>query len=145
MAKCCPISQRRTDSYLERIEAFITAAIVTIFVMTCSFVMPLLLAIDFLLKLATQNRYGIFRPLSKKCKEVLKLPQKSVDDAPKKFARVLGMIMSFNLVVLYIFNLHIPAVILSCIFITFALLEAFFDYCIGCKIYTALKKASTKP
>ena len=145
MTECCPISQKRTDSYLERIEAFITAAVVATFVMTCSFAMPLILAIDFLLKLATQNRYGIFRPLSKKCKEIFKLPQKSVDDAPKKFARLLGMLISFNLVVLYMLNLHIPAVILSCIFITFALLEAFFDYCVGCKIYTALKKVSIKP
>ena len=140
MAKCCPISHIKADSYQERIEAFITASAVAGFVISCSFVMPLILVADFLLKLSSKNRYGIFKPVSKKCKELFNLPQKSVDDAPKKFARILGMIMSLNLIILYFFDLHEPAVILSIIFITFALLDAFFDFCIGCKIYTAFKK-----
>ena len=140
MAKACPISQRRTDSYLERVEAFITACVVTLFIMSCTFVVPLLLVLDYLLKIFSSNRYGLFRPFSKRVKNALMLPCKDVDDAPKAFARVLGAFMSINLIVLYFLGLHIPAVILSVVFITFALLEAFFDFCVGCKIYALCKR-----
>ncbi len=136
----CPISQNRTDSYLERIEAFFTALIVAVFIITCSFIFPLILLLDYILKLSTKNRSGLFKPVAKKCKDFLNLPRKDVDEAPKKFAKILGTIISFNLIILYIFQLHTPAVIISLIFITFALLEAFFDFCVGCKIYGFIKR-----
>ncbi len=139
-ANSCPISQNRTDSYLERIEAFISAIIVTVFIVTCSFIFPLILLFDYILKLSSRNKSGLFKPVAKKCKDILNLPQKDVDEAPKKFAKILGTIISFNLIILYTFQLHIPAVIVSLIFITFALLEAFFDFCVGCKIYSLIKR-----
>lgn len=140
MPKCCPISYRKADPYQERIEAFFTAVAVAGFILSCSLVMPLILITDFFLKLSSKNRYSLFRPASRLCKHLFNLPQQSVDDAPKRFARVLGMIMSVNLAILYLFDLHEPAVILSIIFITFALLDAFFDFCVGCKLYMLLKK-----
>ncbi|WP_456403596.1 DUF4395 domain-containing protein [Hydrogenimonas sp.] len=136
MARSCPVSHRRTDATIERIEAFLTALTVAAFIATCTFVMPLLLAVDFALKLLTHNRLGLFRPLSRGCREILRLPSRPVDDAPKRFARILGAAMSLNLILLYFFQLHTPAVILASLFIAFALLEALFDYCIGCRIYT---------
>ncbi len=136
MSRHCPISSRRSDAYTDRIEALFTALTVAAFLATCTFVLPLLLAADFVLRLLTHNRHGLFRPLSERCRKLLNLPRRPVDDAPKRFARLLGAILSINLVLLYTMQMHSVAVILASLFMAFALLEALFDFCIGCRIYT---------
>lgn len=140
MAQCCPLSHTKTDAYQERIEAFMTASVVAVFILSCSFVLPLILIGDFLLRLISKNRYGIFKPFARKFKKLFRLPRVQIDDAPKRFARILGMIMSLNLIVLYAFDQHEAAVILSLIFISLSLMDAFFDYCVGCKLYMLFKR-----
>ncbi len=140
----CPISDVRSDLYLDRIEAFIAAGGIAFFAMTCTLVAPLLLMLDYLLKIATKNRAGLLRPISLYCKRVLGLEDKWVDDAPKRFARVLGAVMMANLTIFYFLGLHSAAVILSAVFISFALLEAFFCFCIGCRLYTWIQRARSR-
>ncbi len=139
----CPISENRSDLYIDRIEAFIAAAGVAFFAATCTIVAPVVLMADYFVKIATKNRSGLFRPLSIICKKMLGLGEKRVDDAPKRFARVLGALMMANLTILYILELHPAAVLLSLVFITFAMLEALYGFCVGCRLYTLLQRVKS--
>ncbi|WP_366755936.1 DUF4395 family protein [Sulfurimonas sp.] len=47
---------------------------------------------------------------------------------------MLTLFMGYNL------NLYIFSIVVTVIFLFCALLEAFFSYCIGCKIYFVIKK-----
>jgi len=66
---------------------------------------------------------------------LLKLKEKLIDPAPKKLANALGLLGSTLIFILLVIDSSfamIPATLLAIAFF----LEACFDYCLGCKLYS---------
>ncbi len=135
----CPISDRRCDSYCERIEAFFYTILALLFALKCSYLFIGVLMAEFIFKIATKNESSLFRPLTMLIKNLLSLKPKTEDVAPKLFAKWLGLIFSIKLTVVYLMQWHEAAYVMVGLFVTLALLEALFGYCVGCRIYSLIK------
>jgi len=61
------------------------------------------------------------------------------DEAPKRFALYLGLLIISFVTILYSFQFTLLASVLVVILLICAFLEAAFDYCIGCKVYHLLQ------
>jgi hypothetical protein len=64
---------------------------------------------------------------------------KLCDESPKRFALYMGFVISLILVVLFSMEYFSMAAMIAIILFFCALLETLFDFCIGCKIYYAIK------
>lgn len=94
--------------------------------------------IDFLLK-SIKLRYSFLSFLAKIIlHKILKLKIKPVDAFPKKFAMKIGLVFSILILTTLFFELNLIFNIILSMFLTATFLEAFFNYCFGCKIYSIL-------
>ncbi len=66
------------------------------------------------------------------------------DESPKRFALYLGLGTAFFALVLYSFGFAAAAVAAAVVLLFCALLEALFDFCIGCRIYYVLQIIKAK-
>ncbi len=70
---------------------------------------------------------------------ILSVKPKFTDEAPKRFALFIGLLFSVMLSVFYTLGYIKVGEGVSFVLLICALLEGFFDYCVGCKIYQLLK------
>jgi len=57
------------------------------------------------------------------------------DDAPKRFALILGAVMLMMILSTNLYSLETISWILSVNLIILKLLDVIFNYCVGCKLY----------
>lgn len=142
----CPISGDRISEAQPRVSAFIVIVLLGASMLLNSFVIPLLLAFDFSQRGFVGRRYSVIGQLAYyvASKWFSNAPQ--IDRAPKVFAARLGFLFTGLIFILHVIGASGIANILSALLIVFASLECFFNFCIGCYIYTffnylLLKKA----
>jgi len=131
----CPISNTHVDERVVRLNGFTSL----IFVIAGMYfpVLWIIIAIDFALR-SFSKKFSPVARFNKLIIIMLKLKPIPIDAAPKKFAAKMGLIMSIALIILSYLNLLTALNILFIIFIGAISAEAFFNYCVGCKIYSTL-------
>jgi hypothetical protein len=67
------------------------------------------------------------------------ISKRLLDSAPKIFALKIGLAFSFLIVLASFFGMNELATIFAIILALFAGMEAFFNYCVGCKFYSILR------
>jgi len=140
----CPFSDTKLDENVVRLNAFITFVISLVcFIIPYSVLIPLFLGflgIDFMIKGFINIKYSILGWLCKKVVRLLKISPSLIDAAPKIYAAKLGLIFCLISMSLYFLKLFtFSMIVLGCL--TFcSFLEAFFNICLGCKIYSLLMK-----
>ena len=138
MLNICPISNNTIDEKIVRIMSFLTLILV-ILGYFLSYWIFLFIAIDFLLRIFYKN----FSPLKKVSQLIVKIlkikMRKLIDAAPKKFSAWVGFIFSKIIFWLLFFNFIFIAKTFIIIFLIAVSLETFFNYCLGCKIYSFLQ------
>ena len=142
MPKTCPISTRRINSKIVR---FISAQVVIFTAVLAITKMPIfafILFIDFIVRFFRFQQFSLFFTLGQFASKILFLKPTFVDEAPKRFALIMGLVMSFILLIAYLFGLYDIGEAVAVIIFVCALLEAIFDYCVGCKIYHIIKKVT---
>lgn len=111
---------------------------------TGSSMVAVLVFLDFALR---SSRYASYSPLVVVAKYILDffcVHAKLSDEAPKKFARYLGLVSSF-FIVLFSFSGWVKvSMIIAVILVLCAFFEAAFDYCVGCKIYHLIQMTKLK-
>jgi hypothetical protein len=76
----------------------------------------------------------------------LKLQPKPVDGPPKRFAQAMGAVVTVSAALLaLVFDERTAAYVLVAILLVPASLEAFANYCLGCKIFGVLMRAGVIP
>ncbi len=93
------------------------------------------LAIDFFLRNADLAKYSLVAISSKSIIKYLPLKELFINAGPKIFAARIGLILSSLIIVLFILNLKIPALVIAGILGLFSFLEAAFGLCVACEIY----------
>lgn len=131
----CPISDKRINENVTRINAFLTIVILVFAFMLNSLLMFSFLMIDFFIRAFTE-KYSPINFVSNYIINISNLPIKMIDKAPKIFAARLGFLMTTIIVALTIFKMSIATMIVVCLLIFFASLEFIFSICVGCMIYT---------
>ncbi|MCU4176376.1 DUF4395 domain-containing protein [Carboxylicivirga sp. N1Y90] len=134
----CPISGNRISEAQPRVSAFIVILLLGVSMLLNSFVIPLLLVFDFFQRGFVGRRYSVVGQIAYylASKWFSNAPQ--IDRAPKVFAARLGFIFTGLIFVLYIIGASGLANAFSLLLMVFAGLECFFNFCVGCYIYTFL-------
>lgn len=140
MAQHCPISLKNIDSNLVRLIALQSALIATLFVVTKAPIFANILLLDFTLRALRLPQFSPFVLVAKAIIKLLRLKPQPNDEAPKRFALFIGLLLLIVVHLFLFFGLDNYALFAIVILIVCAFLEAFFNYCIGCKVYWLLKK-----
>lgn len=135
MPQHCPISLKKSDTITNRIATSIVVAVLILFLYSHLLAIMLFLIIDFLIRIFGFSRFSPIYLLSSSMQKALKLEPKLADDAPKKFAMVVGFIFIVLVAILFALKLYIATIITAVIYIICALLDIIFGFCIACLIY----------
>ena len=136
----CPISfEKKINSTLLRINSIIYIIILYSAIFLQQPLIILLLITIFISKNININAKCLLDYFSKFIVEKFHFEEHLIDPAPKKLANALGLIGSIIIFLVLYFEVSfylVPVTLMTTAF----LLEAIFDYCIGCKIYGLTQK-----
>ena len=144
MTQTCPISFKRVDANFVRIIAAQVISIALLLVYTQEIIFALILLFDFSVRILNLKQLSILAYIAQLIIKYFKIEVQLCDEAPKRFALYLGLIIIVIFTLLYVFQLNILASMLVSILLLCAFLEATFNYCVGCKIYHLLQYLQIK-
>ncbi len=138
MEKECPVDFIQVNENKVRITAFWVLLLVIASFFVNALPIFIFLSIDFFLR---AFNFGKFSPLniwSGYLVKQFKIPNKPIDQAPKRFAAGIGLVLSALLVILLLTQFLKIVFVLSIVFAGFAFFESFLSFCAGCYVYTFL-------
>jgi len=131
----CPISFKKIDENVARLNGLFTVALLIVFLFTSSILPVLLLLADFLVRGLEKPQFSPLALLSKFILSGFKAKPHLINAGPKIFAARIGLLFSVLITLSVLFGLNIPAIIFTAVFGVCAFLEAAFNYCVACKLY----------
>lgn len=140
----CPISNNKADENVARVSAVLIILLVGLALYFSIYDIIFILGIDFYIRGFASANCSFVAFLSKKIVKLLKLKEKPIDLAPKKFAAKIGMIFAFSIVSFQFFNFNMVAYILGGVLLIFSFLEASLGFCVGFFVYTMYIKLILK-
>jgi hypothetical protein len=132
----CPISDERINEQVPRITALLVMVTVIAAFAFHSLIIMAFLAADFYIRAFTKMKFSPLSCVGYWITKALKLPNKSIDKAPKIFAARMGFVMALAFSILFAMQLTTTSVIVAGILVFFAGLEFSIAFCAGCTIYT---------
>jgi hypothetical protein len=130
------------DTKIIRTIAFITMTISIIFLFSVYQWLIIPLFIDFLLRWFNPK----YSPLAFICKifhkNILNTKPEMVYSAPKRFAVLIGIILTGLMTIAFLLGFQILFIVLAVSLLIASSLQAIFDYCLGCEIYNVLVNAN---
>lgn len=131
----CPVSDKKIDERVARINSVFTVLILIGSVLTVSILPLIILAVDFLLRASYYSKYSLIGIISRSIVKYFGLNANIINAGPKIFAARLGFVLTGLILTLFFLNAYTPALILAGVLGTFSFLEATFGLCIACEIY----------
>jgi hypothetical protein len=146
MNAACPINSETVNNRVVRVVAGFVVVIATVFLITPQWWLFYLLGGDFLLRALGYRKYSPLATLGRLLVSVLKLEPQPVNAAPKQFAASIGVGFALVAGTLALLDLGLAARVVGGGLLGAASLEAFFGYCVGCKIYSLIpRRTLTRP
>lgn len=131
----CPISFKKIDEHVARLNGFFTVILLVVFLLTFSIIPVLFLVADFFVRSIEKPQYSPLAIVSKFILTKLKVNPQLINAGPKIFAARIGLLFSVIISLAVLFGLNTAAVVFTIVFGICALLEAAFGFCVACKIY----------
>ena len=131
----CPISEKKVNERVARVNATFTVLLITGFLFTQNIIFVAFLAIDFYLRTADLAKYSLVSISSKNIIKYLQVKELLINAGPKLFAARIGLVLSSLIIFSYILNAKILAFVIAGILGLFSFLEAAFGLCVACEIY----------
>lgn len=138
----CPVDFMPINENKARLTAFFVFVLSIWYLFTQTWIIPAFLVIDFFVRVNNWGKYSLLGVLSDAVIKQVKIPNKSVDRAPKRFAAGVGLIFSLAILLSSLLHWTLMAIILTAIIVLFAFLESFVGFCAGCYVYSVIKKVS---
>jgi hypothetical protein len=136
----CPVSGERINGNAARAAAFYTIVLTSVSLLTGNYFLSALLALDFGIRAFGPAWLSLIRLLSVTTVNMFGIAPHPVDAAPKKFAAGLGMVFCLAIGIMQYYHAVIPSLITGTLLLICAFLEGAFAFCLGCIIYTFLRK-----
>jgi len=136
----CPISNKRINERVARLNATFTVILLLTFALTSNPFLIAFLAVDFLLRSTGFSRYSPLAILSGNIVKKLSLKENLINAGPKIFAARIGSLFSVFILLSIISGFVVPAYILAGVLGLFSFLEAAFGLCVACEIYPLVYK-----
>ncbi len=131
----CPISIEKINKGVVRINGALVVATVLLYIVTASPWLIGLLLFDFTIRGFTTLKVSPYSFAAKKLNDAIGLKPVLINKAPKLFAARVGFVFTLASLSLY-FVSPISSMIIAGVLMFFAFLEAAFDFCVGCLVYT---------
>ncbi|NDP22552.1 MAG: DUF4395 domain-containing protein [Paludibacter sp.] len=136
----CPISDRKIDEHVARLNGGITLSILAVFIISGNLVPIFFLIVDFALRSGKFSRYSVLSYISKNILKSLKIKPDLINAGPKIFAARIGLIFNIAIFISFILGLSSIAFLITGIFAICAFLESVFGFCVACQIYPFVYK-----
>ena len=136
----CPISNKRINENVARINAILTVLFLVVYVLSSNILIIVFLLFDFILRSAELSKYSPFTNVSRQIVKSLDLTSKQVNAGPKIFAARIGVVFNIAILVSTLSGLNVLALIFTSIFGICAILEGVFGFCVACQIYPIVYK-----
>ena len=134
----CPISEKKVNERVARVNATFTVLLVTAFFFTQNIFFVAFLAFDFFLRTPDRAKYSLVSISSKNIIKYLQVKELMINAGPKIFAARIGLVLSGLIIISFILNAKILALVIAGILGLFSFLEAAFGLCVACEIYPYL-------
>lgn len=131
----CPISDRKIDEHVARLNGGFTLLFLIIFVITGNILPILFLLFDFALRSGSYSRFSPIAYLSRYISKLLSLKPLLINAGPKIFAARIGLVFDVLILIASILELNTLSVVFTGVFGLCAFLESAFGYCVACQIY----------
>jgi hypothetical protein len=140
MQAVCPITDKRINERVARINALITVLLVASFIIFKFWGALVFLAIDFILRGFFDSKCSLICITSKWIVSRFKIGGKFMNAGPKIFAAQVGMVLSIIALTLFISGFRFTGLITASILGLFSFLESAFGFCVACKLYPLFRK-----
>jgi hypothetical protein len=131
----CPVSTKKIDGNVSRLTVFINVILLIVFLLTRSPYLIGLVAADYFIRAALDERYSPIRILAVRIIRILQITPKPIGQAQKIFASRLGFLCALFSTVLLLSHFTAAALIIAGLLTMLAALDAVLNYCVGCLIY----------
>jgi hypothetical protein len=142
MQAVCPITDKRIDEHVSRINAFITVLLVISFILFNFRIGMVFLSLDFIIRGFFDSKYSPVCLLSKWIVSNFNIKGKVINAGPKIFAAQVGMALTVISLVFYFSELNIISIAVASLLGVFSFLESVFGYCVACKLYPLFRKTN---
>lgn len=132
----CPVDFIPINENKARLTAFFVFILTIVYILNSFWLIMAFLAIDFSLRAFNLGKYSLLGFISDAIIKQLKIKNKPVDRAPKRFAAGVGLVFSLAILITGYFHQLLIVYALSCVLLFFAFLESGFGFCAGCYVYT---------
>jgi len=140
MAPACPIAFRQIDGTVIRINALSISLMLLAYLFTSEILIIYILGIDLIIRLFVNKALSPINQTSRLIKAVIRAKTINTDAGAKRLAAYFALGFSWVVIGLHAFGLFDIAKVVTVIFVACSLMELFFNYCVGCKIYFIYKK-----
>jgi hypothetical protein len=136
----CPISNKKIDDHVARLNGAFTILFLTIFIITGNIFPVIFLLIEFSLRTGYLSRFSPLAFLSKNIAKTLFAKPLFINAGPKIFAARIGLVFNLGILISYVSGLNNLALVITGIFGTCAFLESALGYCVACQFYPFVYK-----
>jgi hypothetical protein len=136
----CPVSDKKVNERVARINGVFTLMLLIISGLTLSIIPVVFLSIDFFIRASDYSKYSLIGISSKGIVRYFGLNENNINAGPKIFAARLGFVVCCLIIISFILKIYIPALLLIGLLGLFSFLEASFGLCVACEIYPYVYK-----
>ncbi len=144
MVRICPVSSRKMNENVTRMNAAFTVFFVAACLFTGNVAFTVILFFDFLLRNIYEGRLSPVIHLNQYMVGILSLERRMINAGPKIFAARVGLFLSALAMILMISGSVVYALIPIAILGLFSFLELVFGYCVACKLYPYILPVNEK-
>ena len=138
----CPVDFVQVNENKTRITAVLIALLSVAYLFTGLWAIPLFLLIDFFIRVFNNGKYSPLHIISDYAVAKFSIPNKPTDRAPKRFAALIGFVISDLIFLFQLLQLEQLSFYLAILLLVFSCLEGFLGFCAGCYVYAFLKRFS---
>ena len=136
----CPISNKKIDDHVARLNGAFTILFLAVFVITGNILPVVFLIIDFSLRTGYLSRFSPLAFLSRNIAKSLFAKSLMINAGPKIFAARIGLVFNLGILISYVLGLNNLALAITGVFATCAFLESALGYCVACQFYPFVYK-----
>ena len=134
------MSFKQIDSNVSRLISFLVASLVITYLFYGDVFILYIVAFDFIVRLFINNNNSFLNMIAVGVKEFFNLNDKFVDSGAKRLAGYFGLIFVSMIIVAHYIDIYSITLVIAVVFLSCSLLDVFFNFCLGCKIYHIIKK-----
>lgn len=140
MQKICPITDKRIDERVARLNGVFTVLLVALFIAFNFWIGLLILIVDFAIRGFIDSKYSPICQLSKRIAKGFNSESKLINAGPKIFAAQVGLFLAAVALFGFAAGCSTFCLVVAGVLGFFSFLESAFGYCVACQLYPLFRK-----